>query len=52
MIYIKADERCEHPLSSQDCVCKYVTSKTQHQKQKVPNANHFKNIQPLNNKND
>jgi len=52
MIYIKADEGCEYPLSNQDCFCKYVTSKTEHQKEKVPNANHFNNIQPLNNEKD
>jgi hypothetical protein len=52
MIYIKADEGCEYPLSSQDCVYKHVTSKTQHQKQQVPNANHFNNIQPLTNEKD
>ena len=33
-------------------VCKYVTSKTVHQKENVPNANHFNNIQPLNNEKD
>jgi len=52
MIYIKAEEGCEYPLSGQACVCKYVTSKTVHQKEKVPNAYHFNNIQPLNNEKD